>query len=242
VRVFVFLQSKGHTVPKLSEILPWLDAHAVAIGAVLAAMIAAWKAIPAKTREAIERAFPRVAGMVRFVVSVGPDVLGALRIGWYQVLQGVPRESVQTPVAPTAPPAPIEPDGARTQTIRAVGDSDRGLRGFSRRGPLVALAFALGALVLAPIAGALLSGCPLPPADGCTPLATRCSPEGVPQSCSPSQRWTSGALQRPCAQRAAGSVCCRARSPYGTELYACVPQSVCLPETSADAGAEGGDQ
>lgn len=92
---------------------------------------------------------------------------------------------------------------------------------------------------------ALLAGCPLPPADGCTPLATRCSPDGVPQSCSPTQRWTSGALQRPCSSRAAAAVCCRTRSPYGAggETHACVPVALCIPETSApDAGAEAGDQ
>lgn len=209
-------------MPKLSEILPWLDAHAVAIGAVLAAMIAAWKAIPAKTREAIERRFPRLAGLARFVAMVGPDVLGAARIARYQIAAGQPRPT------PFAPPRAVVPPPLPDLRDRASG-------GYAA--PSALLFAAVAALV-----ALALAGCPLPPVDGCTPLATRCSPEGVPQSCSPSQRWTSGALQRPCAQRAAGSVCCRARSPYGTELYACVPQSVCLPETSADAGAEGGDQ
>lgn len=54
---------------------------------------------------------------------------------------------------------------AEGRSLRAKVDSEdptpRGgtRRGFSRRGPLVALAFTLGALVLAPLAGALLHGC-----------------------------------------------------------------------------------
>lgn len=198
----------------LSALVAWLDAHALQIAAALGAAAAAWKALPQAARARIEARFPRVAGAARFVAAVGPDLLGAVRIARYQIAAGQPR-----PRAIVPPPLP---------DLR-----DRASGGYAAP---AALLFAAAAVALA------LAGCPLPPPDGCTPLATRCSPEGVPQSCSPSQRWTSGALQRPCAQRAAGSVCCRARSPYGTELYACVPQSACLPESVTDAGAEGGDQ
>jgi hypothetical protein len=229
-------------VPKLSALLPWLDAHGVVLLAVLAALVAAWKAVPAKTRAAIELRFPRLAGLARFVATVGPDLLGAARIARYQIAAGQPRASIDSGTT-YAPPA----DRAQPGYLRLPGWYRRGLRAAehavvaARAGWSIARAKWLVCFALA----CVLAGCPLPPVDGCTPLDTRCSPEGVPQSCSPSQRWTSGALQRPCAQRAAGSVCCRARSPYGAsrELYVCVPQSACLPETtSADAGAEGGDQ
>lgn len=75
-----------------------------------------------------------------------------------------------------------------------------------------------------------LAGCPLPPPDGCTPRDTRCAPDGVPEVCSQSQRWTRGQPSEPCPER---STCCRARSPYGRELHACVPPSACLPENPA---------
>lgn len=225
-------------MPKVSQILPWLDANGVALTASLAALVAAWKLVPAPTRARIELAFPRVAGAVRSIAAVAPDLVGFARVVWYQVILGIVRASVQPPAA--QPPQAIAPH--ITQTMRAIDPANggTGVRGFARpRALRAAVLLAVGCLVLAPALGALLAGCPFPPADGCPPLATRCSPDGVPQSCSPTQRWTSGALQNPCSQRALGSVCCRTRSPYGTELYACAPQSACLPETSApDAGGD----
>lgn len=85
-----------------------------------------------------------------------------------------------------------------------------------------------------------LAGCPLPAPDNCTPFATRCGPTGIPQTCSGTQRWSHAPAARPCAEL--GSVCCRALSPYGNEIHACVPSSACLPERVDDAGAaeEGG--
>ena len=97
----------------------------------------------------------------------------------------------------------------------------------------------LEAIVLATALTVLLAGCPLPPPDGCSPRATRCSPSGVPQACTLGQYWSAPRPETPCA---AGSVCCYARSPYGRALHACVPQGACLPEPSPpdDAGTEGG--
>lgn len=84
---------------------------------------------------------------------------------------------------------------------------------------------------------AALWGCPLPPPDGCTPMATRCSPQGKPQRCSASQRWWSEPTAQSCAS--VGAVCCLARSPYGNRVHACVPQAVCIDEpTLADAIAD----
>ena len=92
----------------------------------------------------------------------------------------------------------------------------------------------MGLIAVAALA-AICSGCPLPPPDNCTPLATRCSPEGVPQRCSQSQRWSAGTVSTRCPS---SSVCCLARSPYGGHLvHACVPESLCLPERT-DGGVE----
>jgi len=94
-----------------------------------------------------------------------------------------------------------------------------------RGAPPLAILFAV---MLAPA----LQGCPMPPPDHCVPSSTRCSPDGVPQTCSGSMRWQSGATQRPCAALGA-AVCCVARSPYGNTPHACVPPSEC-----ADGGAQ----
>lgn len=198
---------------KLSDLLPWLDAHALQIAAVLGAVALAWKSLPAKTREAIELRFPRLAGLVRFVATVGPDVLGAVRIARYQIAGGQPRASVTPPAEGTtyAPPRAVRPDSSP---------------GFVRFRELAALALAAASVAFV----LTLQGCPLPPVDGCTPRDTRCAPDGVPEVCSQSQRWTRGQPSEPCPER---STCCRARSPYGRELHACVPPSACLPEPSA---------
>lgn len=108
--------------------------------------------------------------------------------------------------------------------------------GFAERGVLHLIA---GVCALA-LGIALLTGCPLPPADGCTPFATRCSPSGIPETCSQSARWSYAPPAVPCAQRGP-VVCCNTRSPWGRELHACTPQSECLPERASDAGAEVSD-
>ncbi len=115
-----------------------------------------------------------------------------------------------------APPPPSEP-------------------GFVERSILLVIAVA-SALALV----ALLAGCPMPAPDNCTPFATRCSPSGIPETCSQSQRWSHAPPASPCSSRGP-VVCCRTRSPWGNELHACAPQSACLPETAADAGAEVSD-
>lgn len=86
----------------------------------------------------------------------------------------------------------------------------------------------------------VLAGCPrLPPPDGCTPRATRCTAAGVPQVCSPTQRWTPA--DHACADT--HSVCCATRSPFGRVLHACVPTSACETESidAAAADAASGD-
>lgn len=91
-------------------------------------------------------------------------------------------------------------------------------------------------LLLLPVL--FLMGCPgMAKPDGCPPWAMRCGPHGEPQVCSGTQRWTPA--DRPCADN--GAVCCRTTSPSDKILYACVPQTDCLPETDEDAGARDGE-
>ena len=79
----------------------------------------------------------------------------------------------------------------------------------------------------------VLTGCPpLPAPDWCTPSITRCSPRGLPETCSPGQRWTALPLALPCAQ--VGGVCCLVHG-RSRDLYACAAPSACLADLS-DAG------
>lgn len=92
----------------------------------------------------------------------------------------------------------------------------------------------VAAVVGLSVLAGFLSGCPLPPADGCTPGMTRCS-NNVPQRCSVSQRWWQEPTARSCSTF--GAACCRARSPYGNEVHACVPAAACLPEPGGPTSA-----
>ncbi len=93
--------------------------------------------------------------------------------------------------------------------------------------------FVVAAAVVVALSPAV--GCtPPPPADGCTPNDTRCSPLGLPQTCSPSQRWAALPLALPCVD--VGAVCCRVHGRT-RDLYACAPNlSACVSETAGDAG------
>lgn len=90
--------------------------------------------------------------------------------------------------------------------------------------------------VLALLCFVSLQACRLPPPDNCSPRATRCSPDGIPDRCSNSLRWYHESNATPCAQL--DSVCCLSPSPYGNNVHACVPSTACLPETTQDGGAQ----
>lgn len=52
-----------------------------------------------------------------------------------------------------------------------------------------AVLWIVGGVALLALGASLLSGCPMPAPDGCSPGARRCH-EDTPQVCSPGQRWT----------------------------------------------------
>lgn len=127
------------------------------------------------------------------------------------------RSTFDAVVTPAVPPAAIEPR-----------------KGFAAVDAL-AIALGVGALCFAAVA---LAGCPLAPPDMCTPRDTRCAPDGIPEVCSSTQRWTRGVPAEPCPATAA---CCRTMSPWGRALHACVPATACIPESpvaARDGGAE----
>ena len=206
----------------LAAIQAWIVAHpAECVALALVVLSLANAALKGKPTSLLGRIVDRLSALTR------ADAKGTL--SWPLIGRSI-FEAVTAKPEPTAPPAPIEPDGARTQAMRAVDGDDRGVRGFASRAALLDLAaLAVAGAALAFTATAL-SGCPLPAPDGCTPRDTRCAPDGVPEVCSQSQRWTRGQPSEPCPER---STCCRARSPYGRELHACVPPSACLPESPA---------
>jgi hypothetical protein len=188
---------------------------AAALGLWLALSLG-WKAQPKEKREAWALVSPRLVGVLRVALELLPDLLGAARVLLWQVVRGQAARPSLEPRETQAPPPPSEPGFAETRILA-----------------VIAVASAL-ALV------ALLAGCPMPAPDNCTPFATRCSPSGIPETCSQSQRWSHAPPASPCSSRGP-VVCCRTRSPWGNELHACAPQSACLPETAADAGAEVSD-
>ena len=109
-------------------------------------------------------------------------------------------------------------------------DKPRGEGGFVA-GPVLRAIATVVILVVGPLLS--LPGCPMPAPDGCTPRDTRCSPAGIPEVCSATQRWSHAPPGSSCADRGP-VVCCLARSPWGREVHACVPASECL---AADGGA-----
>lgn len=79
------------------------------------------------------------------------------------------------------------------------------------------------------VLGVVLSGCPMPAPDFCAPSSTRCAPDGVPETCSQTQRWTRIRPTEPCP---APSVCCPRLVPSGRLAHGCYPLAAC----AADGG------
>lgn len=160
-------------MPPLSVILRWLDAHGAYLLVLAPAIVAAWKAMPAATRARLEAVSPRLTGLVRAVATIAPDVIGFVRVVFYQVAQGQPRASV----SPAVPPQPTV-----TQTVRDVERGGSGLRGFALIDALVVA----GCVAVCAFSAAMLAGCPawVRPACG-APGAYSCAGD-QPHVCSPS--------------------------------------------------------
>lgn len=186
-------------MPPFSTLLAALDAYWYVLVAVVIFLGAVWRSLPVELRDKIERSFPRLVGFVRLLIAIFPDLVNAFRAFRIQIVAGEPKRGA-------APEAPAKREGFVLLDVLS--------RAFVFA---VSLALALQ-----------LSGCPMPPPDGCTPMATRCSPSGVPQRCSQTQRWSSGSL----ATCGGSATCCLARSPWGNNVHACVPRAQCLPEPS----------
>lgn len=139
-----------------------------AIVAALYAIALIWKAQPKEQRDALTKRSPRIVGAIRAVLELTPDLVGFVRVFVYQVVRGLAERASTAPSQEqqSQTPPPSEP-------------------GFAERGVIAVIA---GVVMLA-LGAALLTGCPMPAADGCSPGARRCH-ENTPQVCSPGQRWT----------------------------------------------------
>jgi len=161
----------------LMSLWAWIASDPLyALGAALVALVMFWKALPVKLRVSIETRFPRAVGIVRTIVALVPDLIGAARVMRYQAIGGQSRVLVSDRAA-------AESDKLRE--LLKPEESPPSAPGFAERGVLAVLA---GVALLA-LGAALLSGCPMPAPDGCSPGARRCH-EDTPQVCSPGQRWT----------------------------------------------------
>lgn len=105
--------------------------------------------------------------------------------------------------------------------------SDRSKGGFIER------RFALAIAAVFVVGIAVAASCKLPPPDGCEPYVTRCSPAGVPQLCSGSQRWQQS-MADGCPE---GSVCGPVMI-HGRVRHACAPPSAIVDVETGDAAAD----
>jgi len=127
-----------------------------------------------------------------------------------------------------------EADHEQRETVAPEPPRDRpSSSGFADIRALIAVAAIVPFLAI--VGAAALSACKLPDPDGCVPYATRCSPLGVPQVCSASQRWQQ-AMSEPCP---AGSVCREVvLPPSGRAAHVCAePESSEVDGGAVDAAA-----
>lgn len=117
----------------------------------------------------------------------------------FDALRETAVEEEQKAEAPSAEPSkPEPPAGAGFALLRALG--------------IAAVVFVVVLL------GLKLTACRLPEPDGCVPWSHRCAPDGVPEVCSGSMRWTRARPSAPCP---APSVCSVETPDGGREFARC---------------------
>jgi hypothetical protein len=191
------------------QLLQWLSDHAASLWPLVSALLVI--VLRSRTPEAwvaLGETSPRWQGVIRLLRAVGLDPAKALSALGQIVTGRAPARALQiadtVQRATQAPPPPSDPQ-----------------RGAVRVGALLAIC---GAVVVASVVGAVLTGCPrLPPVSGCTPRAYRCTDSGRAEVCSTSQRWEPIG-DEPCS--ASGNVCVVDRTAH------CAPMTV-----TADGGA-----
>lgn len=211
----------------LSLLFQWIVAHPWEflgrIAAASMAFAAAWASVKAAVQKVTGRAMPRNA------LTTTLDVLAELAMN----IPGAINRWVRAGGSPSlfAPPS-------RDTEVPPPSDPQRGA---VRVGALLAIC---GGVLLATLAGAVLTGCPKvirepslpPPPDGCVAGSTLCH-EGAPWRCGPDGHWSQA--DRRCdrlsgADGGTAVLCCATPSALrpGALVHACVPANVCAPEVS----------
>lgn len=212
----------------LSLLFQWIVAHPWEflgrIAAASMAFAAAWASVKAAVQKVTGRAMPRNAltTTLDVLAELAMNIPGAInrwvRAGGSPSLFAPPSRDTE------APPPPSDPQ-----------------RGAVRVGALLVIC---GGVLLATLAGAVLTGCPKvirepslpPPPDGCVAGSTLCH-EGAPWRCGPDGHWSQA--DRRCdrlsgADGGTAVLCCATPSALrpGALVHACVPANVCAPEVS----------
>lgn len=78
-------------MPPLSTLLAWADAYWYALPLVAGFVGFVWKLVPQDKRDAFEREFPRIVGLVRLAYTIGPDLVGAWLTLRTQLVAGAPK-------------------------------------------------------------------------------------------------------------------------------------------------------
>lgn len=229
---------------------------------VLSALAALWAMVKLSYQRALGKPMPRNAltATLDVLAELAVNVVGAVS----RVLKLGTGEGLFKPTVPLAPaearalveskeasldaltrgsvvpPAAIEPFDPSKRITRDQLPPLDGQRGHTSLSAILVAACLLG--IVAAL-GAMVMGCPasqqltrpaLGAVDGCEPRATRCAPDGRPQVCSGSRRWTDADV--PCVTAGqVAAVCCLTTSPItGASLHACVTADRCL---ATDGGA-----
>lgn len=193
----------------MHSLLMWIEAHPVLFAVVVWPAFTFVVTLAFRGAERWAKTHPRLASFLEFLEAAGLSAPGVVRwvtkaltskgVAVPPAAEEFPKEEV--PTNPASPKSKPPPNGF--VTLRAL--------------VLCVTAFVFAYLVLA---------CPhLPPPDGCGPQQTRCSPSGLPQVCSGTQRWTN-VQEDPCP---AGSMCCPTKSVFDANkiIHACVAKEKC---------------
>lgn len=78
-------------MPSLTQVLAFANTYWYALPFVAAFVGAVWKLVPQEKRDAIEKQFPRVVGLIRLLYTIGPDVVGAWMTLRKQIVEGAPK-------------------------------------------------------------------------------------------------------------------------------------------------------
>jgi len=80
----------------IATLAAWAKSHPALAAAISAAILLwwalsqGWKALPKERRDEWTASHPRLVGVLRLALELGPDLVGAARVALYQVILGRP--------------------------------------------------------------------------------------------------------------------------------------------------------